>query len=36
MDKKMVHIEDDNAVQEIDDIEYLALESKQVIDDPVT
>ena len=34
MNKKMTHVEDEIASQEIDDIEYLALESKTVVDDP--
>jgi PBSX family phage portal protein len=36
MDSKMSHIEDEIAEQEIDDIQYLALESKIIIDDPFT
>ena len=36
MTKKMTYVEDDSASQEIDDIEYLALESKTIVDDPFT
>lgn len=36
MDNKMIHIDELNASQEIDDIEYLALETKPIDDDPFT